>query len=678
MQAEDKEDQKIELERAEAMEKEKATQEAIELKAAALQRQFQSRSQAAVNHVSADGAKRSEDRKAERVAEDAAGKGWLSPKLSAELVLEAKKQVRSDTKKLRADRTTELRVKKEAKMSREELKQHRAHRHAKILGKAAAEAANDKEMAMKFVKAEFERRKKIAYQEKLKDEEQKRNMQLEGEVLAKKDAANENKSKMKESSQKGKSQERRGKKKDKEKEAKVVAASHKPKARNCKVGPWAPWSACSRACSGGVSERSRSVKQATSNGGADCPALSQSKPCNTEPCLTATFGAGFCANALKKCTTAREEMKGCRNGPYSFGNGNALAQIMVSTSMNTEKKIAKTDPDHSAREDPTGYDTTPIPSEPMHATPPSQYPTSAGKKKSREPSSKSSKIKAHKSLGEDVAADIKHMEGSGRQPQVRFKFPRDKAPATIIDAVHAAERTAAKPGYDEFDFKIQPIEHNEVLVELDESGPKRSVKPKAIPSTKHRHILDHLRAVEAQKRAGGEASTRIVKAISPGNSEDTANKVAQANAKGNSVFKDMQNEKCGIAQARVAKYCGQMVDCVQQSLDTRDINYSKQLQTRVENAAKARGIVTTNDRATENAEDEARDEADEKRSAQVDQLIPPTRDELVTGPAKIPMGYPLPDQSIGKPVVIEKPVTDGEDKPKWPATLNTDSSLPAH
>jgi len=459
----------------------------------------------------------------------------------------------------------------------------------------------------------------------------------------------------------------------------VVAASHKPKARNCKVGPWAPWSACSRACSGGVAERSRSVKQATTNGGADCPALAQSKPCNTEPCLTATFGAGFCANALKKCTEAKAEMKGCGDRSYSFGNGDALTQMMVSTSMKVEKKIQKTDPDHSAREDPNGYDTTPMPSEPMHATPPSQYPTSAGKRKPAPPKRAAAAPKSsgtHESLGEDVAEEVKHIERASAKPQVRFEFPRDEAPSTIIDAVHAAERNAAKPGYDAFDFKIRPREHNELL-QLDESAGRRGMKPKAAPGTKHRHILDHLRAVEAKKRAGGSASDRIVKAgRSHGNSESTARKVARENAKGNSIFKDMQTEKCGIAQARVAKYCGQMVDCVQQSLDTRDINYSKQLTTRVENAAK--GVVTTDDRATENEEDAARDKADEKRTAQVDKLIPPTRDELVTGPAKIPMGYPLPDQSIGKPVTVPNRALDDEDKPKWPGTLNTDSSLPVH
>ncbi|MDO8971013.1 MAG: T9SS type A sorting domain-containing protein [Saprospiraceae bacterium] len=53
---------------------------------------------------------------------------------------------------------------------------------------------------------------------------------------------------------------------------------------NCVVSPWGTWSECSAACGGGTQTRTRSIIQEARNGGAQCPALSESRNCNTQPC----------------------------------------------------------------------------------------------------------------------------------------------------------------------------------------------------------------------------------------------------------------------------------------------------------------------------------------------------------------------------------------------------------
>merc|ERR1712139_22561 len=116
----------------------------------------------AVERVKTAMARRDEDAKAEKVAEQSVTKGWLSPKLGAELVMEQKNRIEKDNNLVRKDRMHELEVKKEARMNEEERNAHKKKRRMNLHGTKAAAAANAKEMAMKFVRQEFERRKKQA------------------------------------------------------------------------------------------------------------------------------------------------------------------------------------------------------------------------------------------------------------------------------------------------------------------------------------------------------------------------------------------------------------------------------------------------------------------------------------------------------------------------------------
>merc|ERR1719247_2087661 len=346
-----------------------------------------------------------------------------------------------------------------ARMSEEQRAEHTHSKQKQMAGIKIANAENNKELAQKFVKAEFERRKKQAYRQKLRDQDADAKMKLQGEVVAKKDAMKENAAKAKESAQKGTMSEVRKKKEASEKEAKVIAASKAPKATNCQVGPWQAWTSCSRACSGGVMQRARDVRKPTQNGGADCPALSQSKPCNTQPCLSVTFGQGYCDQALKKCTESREQLKGCGQAPHSFGNGGQqLADMYVDTGKAAERLINKVDPDHTAREDGSKDKSDETPQT-------SDHDASAGG------DAVAGAPKHMKLVGEAVRHDkMAASAKKSRRPSVQFAFPRDVAPATVKEAVAAAVKSAAKPKYDQFDFLIEPKKDSSQLLQIDEGA----------------------------------------------------------------------------------------------------------------------------------------------------------------------------------------------------------------
>jgi hypothetical protein len=53
---------------------------------------------------------------------------------------------------------------------------------------------------------------------------------------------------------------------------------------NCEVSPWSAWGGCSVTCGGGSQTQNRIVTSAPLNGGTVCPALSNSRSCNTNGC----------------------------------------------------------------------------------------------------------------------------------------------------------------------------------------------------------------------------------------------------------------------------------------------------------------------------------------------------------------------------------------------------------
>lgn len=55
--------------------------------------------------------------------------------------------------------------------------------------------------------------------------------------------------------------------------------------RDCKVGDWEAWSACSRSCGVGETQRVRKITVKPRRGGAPCPPLKETKWCGSAtPC----------------------------------------------------------------------------------------------------------------------------------------------------------------------------------------------------------------------------------------------------------------------------------------------------------------------------------------------------------------------------------------------------------
>eukprot|EP00656_Telonema_subtile_P054704 TRINITY_DN8238_c0_g1_i1.p1 TRINITY_DN8238_c0_g1~~TRINITY_DN8238_c0_g1_i1.p1 ORF type:complete len:539 (+),score=107.56 TRINITY_DN8238_c0_g1_i1:120-1736(+) len=54
---------------------------------------------------------------------------------------------------------------------------------------------------------------------------------------------------------------------------------------NCLEGPWGSWSMCSATCGGGESSRLRAIMRAAENAGARCGELEETRECNTQRCL---------------------------------------------------------------------------------------------------------------------------------------------------------------------------------------------------------------------------------------------------------------------------------------------------------------------------------------------------------------------------------------------------------
>ena len=75
---------------------------------------------------------------------------------------------------------------------------------------------------------------------------------------------------------------------------------------NCQVSAWSDWSMCSKTCGGGTQTRTRMVTQPPMNGGTACPALSETRACNTQACAMCKNGQMECVNS----TTRRV----CRGG----------------------------------------------------------------------------------------------------------------------------------------------------------------------------------------------------------------------------------------------------------------------------------------------------------------------------------------------------------------------------
>jgi PKD repeat protein len=73
----------------------------------------------------------------------------------------------------------------------------------------------------------------------------------------------------------------------------TVECNTEPCSVDCEVSTWSEWSECSVECGGGISERSRSILVEPAFGGAECPVLEETQSCNEQPCVTDSDDDGY-------------------------------------------------------------------------------------------------------------------------------------------------------------------------------------------------------------------------------------------------------------------------------------------------------------------------------------------------------------------------------------------------
>jgi len=106
---------------------------------------------------------------------------------------------------------------------------------------------------------------------------------------------------------------------------------------DCLVYPWDSWSSCSKTCGSGFQQHTRSVRR-DARGGKACPALSESRPCNTKACpvdcQVSTFSAW--SQCTKSCGTGTQWRGRSVDRSSEYG-GNACPKLTEKRDCNTGK-----------------------------------------------------------------------------------------------------------------------------------------------------------------------------------------------------------------------------------------------------------------------------------------------------------------------------------------------------
>ncbi|HYD47751.1 MAG TPA: thrombospondin type-1 domain-containing protein [Terriglobales bacterium] len=130
----------------------------------------------------------------------------------------------------------------------------------------------------------------------------------------------------------------------------VLYAAEPVEGVDCVVSGWSGFGSCSASCGGGTQIRTRTILTPASGGGEACPELSESQPCNTDPCASGGFvpsnkGVLKCEQGLVKnvakrlACQAKCDSKEAADSSYDEVDCSATCQLKFDGSK--EKSIAK-------------------------------------------------------------------------------------------------------------------------------------------------------------------------------------------------------------------------------------------------------------------------------------------------------------------------------------------------
>lgn len=92
---------------------------------------------------------------------------------------------------------------------------------------------------------------------------------------------------------------------------------------DCVVGKFGTWSSCSATCNGGLSTRTRAATRKAQFGGQDCPALVESRACNSQCCSGHVLKNGKCTKCLAGQFQDSAHCSFCPTGKFSTAMGMA-------------------------------------------------------------------------------------------------------------------------------------------------------------------------------------------------------------------------------------------------------------------------------------------------------------------------------------------------------------------
>jgi len=102
---------------------------------------------------------------------------------------------------------------------------------------------------------------------------------------------------------------------------------------NCEVGNWSDWDNCSEDCDGGIQKRTREIVKDVAYGGETCPPLSETQICNTQPCVICD--SNFCSHTDYSISYGNYCLRENCEYPYTLNdnNGNLVCQLNLDEKM---------------------------------------------------------------------------------------------------------------------------------------------------------------------------------------------------------------------------------------------------------------------------------------------------------------------------------------------------------
>jgi len=283
-----------------------------------------------------------------------------------------------------------------------------------------------------------------------------------------------------------------------------------------------------------------------------------------QPCMSMKFDKGYCERALTGCTRYRALERGCHATPQIYGSGNSITKTMIAEHDSMEKKIAIIqNHDHKGWVKPNPNSS--LPGQPQYV---------------------------------DRLHEIIKQENAAAWRKVRGIVEKQYGSASPAPHVSAQDQDSPVPDAGAFNAAIDPRkkrlgddnkEHAKFL-RSDTDAVLRAVATaehgvtvhEGAAATQYKFQLKRgaLGTIGDERDLGesGEINSNNDKSAAFHVPAETEKKIQQiidpTRNMRKAIVNDVETKRCTRYKAGVAHFCGRMVDCVQGSLNQKDIQRS--------------------------------------------------------------------------------------------------------